>query len=370
MAPAPCGFVRMADRIVFHVDMDAFYAACELREHPEWQGVPLVVGADPREGRGRGVVLTASYEARKFGIHSAMPVSQAYRLCRDAVFTRPRFDVYSRTSRELMPTIRGYADAFERVGIDEAYLDVTARAGDWDGARRLARELKAAVKEHHTLTCSVGVAPNKAVAKIASDFDKPDGLTVVEPMGIEAFLTPIPVTRIQGVGRKTAERLEALDIRTIGDLAAFPREDLRDLLGSWSDYLWDVAHGIDDRPVEPWTGPPESVGSETTFREDTRDPEAILAVIQELVDEVHAELERGDLAYRTIGIKVRFADFDTHTRAKSLRVHSREAGPITEQAGALVREFLEDGRKIRLVGVRLSNLRSEAPTTASLSRFS
>ncbi len=356
-------------RMILHVDMDAFYAACELKEHPEWRGLPLVVGADPRQGRGRGVVLTATYEARKFGIRSGMPVSQAYRLCKDATFTTPNFGLYVRTSREVMPTIRSFADAFEQVGIDEAFLDVTAKARDWTRARDLAAELKAAVRDRHGVTCSVGVAPTKAVAKIASDFQKPDGLTVVEPGHVEAFLAPIPVNRIQGVGRKTNERLETLGIRTIGDLAAFPREQLKDLLGSWADYMWSVSHGVDDRPVQEWAGPPKSIGSETTFDEDTRDPEAVWDVVQGLIDEVHPQLEQEGLVYRTVGIKVRFEDFETHTAARSLRVYTRDKEPIVERTRALLREFLQDGRKIRLIGVRLSNLKFEKPRAVSLTRF-
>jgi len=356
-------------RIVFHVDMDAFYASCELRERPEWRGKPLIVGADPREGHGRGVVLTASYEARAFGVRSAMPISQAYRLCRDAVFAPPNFRLYVRTSREVFATVRVFADAFESGGIDEAYLDVTAKAGDWPRARALAAELKDAVRSRHGLSCSVGVAPNKAVAKIASDFHKPGGLTVVEPDFVESFLAPIPVNRIMGVGRKTDERLEVLGIRTIGDLAAFPEEQLTDLFGSWSAHMRDVARGIDESPVQEWTGPPKSIGSETTFHEDTREPEVVWSVVRDLVDEVHPQLAHEGLVYRTVGVKVRFEDFETHTAARSLKVHTREREPIEEQARALLRKFLEDGRKIRLLGVRLSNLKDEEPKAASLSRF-
>lgn len=363
----------MADsRIVFHVDMDAFYASCELREHPEWRGKPVIVGADPQAGRGRGVVLTASYEARAFGVRSGMPISQAYRRCKDpeAVYVRPHFDLYVRTSREAFETVRSFADAFEPWGIDEGFLDVTARAGTWDGARGLAADLKAAVRERHGLVASVGVAPNKAVAKIASDFGKPDGLTVVEPERVEAFLAPIPVNRIFGVGRKTDARLEALGIRTIGQLAAYPKDGLQKLFGSWADHMADVARGIDDSPVEPWTGPPKSIGSETTFDEDTADAETVHSIVEDLIAEVHPQLEQDGLVYRTVGIKVRFEDFETHTAAKSLRVHTRAMEPIVEQARAMLRPFLADGRKIRLVGVRLSNLMYAKPKAVSLSRFS
>jgi len=360
-----------ASRIVFHVDMDAFYASCELTEHPEWRGKPLIVGADPGDGRGRGVVLTATYEARKFGVRSGMPISQAYRQCKDpdTVYVRPHFDLYVRMSREVMVTIQSFADVFESWGIDEAFLDVTARAGSWEGARVLAAELKALVRERHGITCSVGAAPNKAVAKIASDFQKPDGLTVVEPDAIESFLAPMPVNRIVGVGRKTSERLEALGIHTIADLAAYPSEDLAKLFGSWATYMGNVARGIDDTPVQPWTGPPKSIGSETTFHEDTRDPEAVWDIAKDLIEDVHARLGHEGLAYRTVGIKVRFEDFETFTRARSLRVHTKDKDPIVEQVRAMLREFLEDGRDLRLIGVRLADLNEKTPSAVSLDRF-
>jgi len=359
-------------RIVFHVDMDAYYASCELKEHPEWRGRPVIVGADPRGGLGRGVVLTATYEARKYGVRSGMPISQAYRKCTDpaTVYVRPHFDLYVRTSREAFETVRSFADVFEPWGIDEAFLDVTAKAGTWDRARGLAAELKAAVRERHELVCSVGAAPNKAVAKIASDFGKPDGLVVVEPDRVGSFLAPIPVNRIFGVGRKTDARLEALGIRTIGDLAGYPKEGLEKLFGSWADHMAGVARGVDDSPVQPWTGPPKSIGSETTFDEDTADPETVHAVVRDLIGEIHPQLEEDGLAYRTVGIKVRFEDFETHTAARSLRVHTREEEPIVEQTRAMLRPFLADGRKLRLVGVRLSNLKYEKPKAVSLSRFS
>ena len=350
--------------------MDAFYASCELKDHPEWRGKPLVVGPDPRRTHGRGVVLTATYEARRFGVRSAMPVSQALRLCPALLFTPPDFGLYVRTSREVFATVRTFADAFESGGIDEGFLDVTAKTGgDWSRARELAAELKDAVRTRHGITCSVGVAPNKAVAKIASDFQKPDGLTVVEPDLVESFLAPIPVNRIMGVGRKTNDRLETLGIHTIGDLAAYPPEELQEIFGSWAEYMGNVSRGVDDSPVQEWTGPPKSIGSETTFHEDTRDRETVWAVVGALVDEVHPQLEHEGLVYRTVGIKVRFEDFETHTAAKSLRVYTCEKEPFAELARGLLQKFLEDGRKIRLVGVRVSNLKHEEPKAVSLSRF-
>ena len=191
----------------------------------------------------------------------------------------------------------------------------------------------------------------------------------MEPDGVEEFLAPIPVNRIMGVGKKTNERLEVIGIRTIGDLAAFPTDRLAELFGSWAGYMGNVARGIDDSPVQAWTGPPKSMGSETTFDEDTRDPEIVEAVLRDLVDSVHPQLEPEGLVYRTVNVKVRFEDFETRTAAKSLKIHTRDREPILEQAIALVRPFLEDGRKIRLLGVRLSNLEVAEPKASSLSRF-
>ncbi|MGI0149308.1 MAG: DNA polymerase IV, partial [Thermoplasmata archaeon] len=245
MASSP----REGPRVLLHVDMDAFYASLEIRENPELEGKPVVVGADPRK-HPRGVVLTASYEARRYGIQSAMSCIQAFRLCPQAVFVPPRFELYGRVSSEIMELLRGFADHLQPTGIEEGYLDVTERCGvNYSRAQELAREIKAAVRRDQRLTCSIGIAPTKAAAKIASDFEKPDGLTVVSPEHIVEFLAPFSVRKILGVGPKTGDRLKELGLETIGDVQRYNRQDLVELLGAFGEYVHDVAMGRDEGAV-------------------------------------------------------------------------------------------------------------------------
>lgn len=356
-------------RVVLHVDMDAYYAAVEVRENPDLRGRPVVVGPDPRSTGGRGVVLTASYEARAYGVRSAMPVAAALKACPDAVFVPPRFDLYRRVSEEVMEVLRGFADTLEVVGIDEAFVDVTERAGSFEKAEQIARQLKEALRQRVRLTCSVGIAPSKSVAKIASDHRKPDGLTLVRPEEVERFLAPIHVMRISGVGPKTRERLSALGVATIGQLATFPREELVEVLGAYGEYLSDVARGRDETPVTEWTGPPESIGSETTLSRETADFDALWSELEPMATDLHRSLREEMLAYRTVTLKLRYADFETHTRSRSLRVHTQELEPVLTLSRTLVRSFL-DGRKVRLVGVRLSGLRREQGPQSTLARWS
>jgi len=357
------------DRVIIHVDMDAFYAAVEIRENPALEGKPVVVGADPREFH-RGVVLTASYEARRYGVRSGMPCAQALRLCPDAVFVPPHFDLYGRVSQEVMATLRRFADRLEPSGIEEGYLDVTSRTGgSFSRALDLARDLKAAVRREHRLTCSVGVAPSKAVAKIASDFQKPDGLTVVPRERVVEFLAGIPVRKVLGVGPKTAERLKELGLETLADVQAYPKQDLVEALGAFGEYLHDVSFGRDASEVVEPSGPPESISTETTFERDLDSFEAIWPVLEALVRSLHEQLTEEKLAYRTVTLKARYENFETRTRSRSLRIHTTDREPILVLSQLMLKEILLPGRKIRLVGVRLSNLRDRTEPQATLARW-
>lgn len=357
-------------RVVLHVDMDAFYAAVEIRERPELEGKPVIVGPDPRDGHTRGVVLTASYEARRFGAHSAMSCVEALRLCPEAVFVPPNFALYGKVSGEIMATLRGFADRLQPSGIEEAYLDVTARcAGNFSRAKELAREIKAAVRREHRLTCSVGVAPSKAVAKIASELEKPDGLTVVSPDHVVEFLAPIPVRKILGVGPKTAERLKEIGLETIADVQAFPRQELVETFGAFGEYLHDVGFGRDSELVVEATGPPESISTETTFERDVGAYEELWETLAELSKAIHGQLLEEKLAYRTVTLKVRYSNFETHTRSRSLKVHSTDLDPILILNQMMLKEFLASGRKVRLIGVRLSNLRDRREPQVTLARW-
>jgi DNA polymerase IV (archaeal DinB-like DNA polymerase) len=365
MAPSPGD----GPRVLMHVDMDAFYAAVEIRENPSLEGKPVVVGADPRE-HPRGVVLTASYEARRYGIRSAMSCVQALRLCPQALFVPPHFELYGRVSSEIMEVLRGFADHLQPTGIEEGYLDVTERCGSsFARAQDLAREVKAALRTHQRLTCSIGIAPTKATAKIASDFEKPDGLTVVTPDHVIEFLAPISVRKISGVGPKTADRLKELGLETIGDVQTYGRQDLVELLGAYGEYVHDVAMGRDGGAVVEPMGPPESISTETTFDRDLEGYEDLWPELEALAKSLHVQLGEEKYAYRTVGLKARFSNFETLTRSRSLKIHTTELEPILILGQMMLKEILVPSRKVRLIGVRLSNLKEHAAPQATLAKW-
>ena len=356
-------------RVIIHVDMDAFYASVEVRENPALEGKPVVVGADPREHR-RGVVLTASYEARRFGVRSAMSCVEAARRCPEAVFVPPHFELYGRVSGEIMDTLRTFADRLQPSGIEEGYLDVTVRSGgNFSRAHELAREIKAAIRKQHRLSCTIGIAPTKAVAKIASDFEKPDGLTVVARDDVAAFLAPISVRKILGVGPKTADRLKELGLEVIEDLQRYNRQDLVEQLGAFGEYLQDVAMGHDAEEVVEPTGPPESISTETTFERDLDAYGDVWPELEALAKSLHEQLLHEKLAYRTVTLKAKYSNFEIHTRSKSLKIHSMDLEPILILSQTMLKEVLASGRRIRLVGVRLSNLLERAAPQTTLSKW-
>ena len=356
-------------RVILHVDMDAFYAAVEVRENPALEGKPVVVGADPREHR-RGVVLTASYEARRFGVRSAMSCVEAARRCPEAVFVPPHFELYGRVSGEIMDTLRTFADRLQPSGIEEGYLDVTIRSGgNFSRAHELAREIKAAVRKQHRLSCTIGIAPTKAVAKIASDFEKPDGLTVVARDDVAAFLAPISVQKILGVGPKTADRLKELGLELIEDLQRYNRQDLIEQLGAFGEYLQDVAMGHDAEEVVEPTGPPESISTETTFEKDLDAYDDVWPELEALARSLHEQLLHEKFAYRTVTLKAKYSNFEIHTRSKSLKIHTTDLEPILILSQSMLKEVLASGRKVRLIGVRLSNLLERAAPQTTLSKW-
>ncbi len=296
---------------IIHVDMDAFYASVEQRDRPETRGRPVIVGADPR---GRGVVSTASYEARRFGVHSAMPIGRAFRLCPEGVFLPVDMDKYAGVSREIMAVLAEFTPLVEPLSIDEAFLDVTAsRALHGDGAA-IGREIKKRIRACVSLTASVGVAPNKFLAKVASDLEKPDGLVVVEPGREALFLAPLPVSRLWGVGKVTGAVLETMGIRTIGQLALTPAAHLAARFGKHAPDLLNLARGLDDRVVETDV-PSKSMGAEETFERDTHDVDLLRATLRGQSERVGRELRGAGYAGRTVTLKLRFADFSTITRA-------------------------------------------------------
>ncbi len=349
------------ERVIFHVDMDAFYAAVEARDRPELAAVPVVIGADPRGGRGRGVVSTANYPARRFGIRSAMPISEAYRRCPTAVFLRPSFNRYREASRAVMEVLADYADTLQVVGMDEAYLDVTdACGGDFERARGFARSLQAAVRRVTGLSCSVGVGPNKSVAKVASDHRKPHGVTCVRPGDVRSFLAPLPTRAINGCGPRTVDRLAELEITTVGHLAEQDPDSLEVHLGSHGRWLWAVARGIDGRPVVADRGPAKSIGNERTYLRDEADPDKVLATATGLLEELLKTAGRRSLAFSTLSVKLRYSDFTTLTRADTSLAPMDAADPdALATTGARLEALLLpllDSRPVRLVGVRFQGL--------------
>jgi len=348
----------MPERIVFHVDMDQFFAACEVREKPALAGRPVVVGADPKGGRGRGVVSTSSYEARKFGVKSGMPISQAFRLCPQCVFLPVNFDLYLKCSAEVMEVLRSFAVKFEPFGIDEAFLEVTGKVKDFEEARKLAQEVKNAVKEKTGMACTAGVGPNKLVAKMASDFQKPDGLTVVKPGEARAFLAPMPVRKLLWIGPKTEEALKRMGIALVGELAEADPTVLFEAFGKYGPAIRLAAQGIDDSQlVEVWEA--KSIGSQRTFESDTGDVREIFAKLDELCSEVFQRAEENEVSFSNIGIVVRFAGFETHTKAKEQRKPCSSLAELEKTVHALAIQFLEQGKPVRLVGVRLAGLKKE-----------
>jgi len=334
--------------------MDHFYTAVEEREHPEYKGKPVVVGADPKQGKGRGVVSTSNYEARKVGVKSGMPISRAWKLCPEAIYLPPNFPLYIKVSNEIMAIARKYTDKFEQWGIDEAFLDVTTKVKDYAEAETLAKQIKREINEKEQLTCSIGIGPNKLTAKIASDYQKPNGLTIVKDDEGERFLAPLPVRRLLWVGRKTEEKLKALGISTIGDLARYDPSVLTEAFGVMGTQMHLMARGIDRSEVEPRTDA-KSISHETTFEEDTADAEAVLKALDALSEEVCREALNQRLFFKTVTVKVRYENFETHTRSKTLPFMTNRVQDLQKAAKELLQVYLRHGRKVRLIGVRVSS---------------
>ena len=332
--------------------MDAFYTSVEQRDHPEHRGKPVIVGADPQGGRGRGVVAAASYEARTFGVHSALPISRAYRLCPQGVYLRGNMKNYASVSRRIMDVLESYTDLVEPISIDEAFMDVSVICLPEKG-RALAEEVRENVFRQEQLKASIGVAPNKFLAKIASDLEKPDGLVVVPGGGELAFLEHLPVERLWGVGPKTAERLHEMGYRKICDLWKVDPGGLP--MGKHGDHILKLSRGIDARKVVPHHEA-KSIGHETTFLEDTDDPEVVRATLLKLAEAVGRRLRRHGVRGKTVTLKFRDADFVTETRAHTLREPTEDAKDIFDVVLAQMERVRGKGKKIRLLGISLSKL--------------
>lgn len=342
--------------MILHVDMDAFYASVEIRDCPELRGQAVVVGGS---AEGRGVVCAASYEARKYGVHSAMPAAQARRLCPHAVFLSPRMEHYAAVSRQIRGIFHRFTPLVEPLSLDEAFLDATGSEALFGTSVEIGRQIKRAILHELKLVASVGVAPNKFLAKLASDLEKPDGFVVVDAVRIQEFLDPLPVGRLWGVGRAAGEVLDRLRVTTIADLRRLSLASLRMHFGKHGEQLARLSEGIDDRRVIP-DREAKSISHETTFAHDLRDLDVLRAWALELTEQVARRLRRNDLAGRTIQLKVRFSDFQTATRSTTLRTPTN----ATQEIWKAVDEMLTQRVKrtaVRLLGVGVSNLGGPSP---------
>ena len=337
---------------IIHVDMDAFFAAVEQRDNPELRGKPVIVGGRPG---GRGVVSTCSYEARKFGVHSAMPTNKAYQLCPHGIFVNSNFEAYKEASRIIREIFFEYTDLVEPLSLDEAYLDVTENHKGNPSATLIANEIRAEIFKRTELTASAGVAPNKFLAKVASDYNKPNGLTVITPDKMEAFLEELDIKKFFGVGKATQAKMHALGIKTGADLKKWPEIDLVKAFGKSGRYYFKIVRGIDNREVKPHRTR-KSYGKERTFSEDVGDLDWVNTFLDELAQTISEGMQKIPTAGKTITLKVRYKNFDTITRSQSLTHYTNNKEEISTIARQLLEQTEASTREIRLLGISLSNL--------------
>lgn len=348
--------------------MDAFFAAIEERDNPRFKGRPIVVGADPDGGKGRGVVSTANYKAREYGIRSALPISTAWRYAEEArlrgmpeaIFLGVNMEKYARVSERVMDIVRKRVSAVEQASVDEAYLDLSI-CENYDAAEKLAQEIKSEIREKEKLTCSVGIGPNKLVAKIASDMKKPDGLTIIRPEEVEKFMDTLSVRKIPGIGPKTEMELHKLGVKLISDLKKLSREELTKRFGKWGGGMYDRARGVDDSPVEE-SDEVKSIGEQDTFSKDTLDSAIIFERFDKLAKGVFDSFgASGFKKYKTIVITVRFEDFETKTRSHTLSTAASDLATIRFEGLRMLAPFFDkrenpNKKAIRLVGIRIEKL--------------
>ncbi len=342
----------LLSRRIIHVDMDAFYAAVEVRENPDLQGKPLIIGGHPER---RGTVATCSYEAREYGIHSAMPSGRAQKLCPHAVFMQPRFELYRQVSAEIREIFLYYTSKMEPLSLDEAFLDVTGCRLFGGVATDIARDIKRRIVKQTRLTASAGVSYNKFLAKIASDMNKPDGLTVIRPKDAPQLIAELPIGRFFGIGPATERKMHRLGIRTGADLRQWPLEKLRPVFGKHAEYYHQAAMGMDTREVIA-ERPRKSVGSETTFLEDLRNMETMLEALKLRAREVAVDLHERQMSGRTVTVKAKFSDFTQVTRSYSFPQPLISYRQMTEVLEELLHRAVPQGRAVRLLGVTVSNL--------------
>jgi DNA polymerase-4 len=340
-------------RFILHIDMDAFYASVEVKDNPSLQGKPVLVGASPEQ---RGVVAACSYEARKFGIHSAMPMSQAIRLCPQAIVLPVRMSRYIEVSRQILQIFHNYTPDVEPLSLDEAFLDVSGCISLFGSAEEIGRKIKSDIKQQTGLTASVGVAPNKFLAKLASDLQKPDGFVIITEEKKQQILDPLPVNKIWGIGRVTNKELEKVGIKTIGQLRTAPLYKLSMVFGNQVDDILRLAQGVDDRKVESYSEA-KSISAEETFSTDIQDREALMGVLLNQVEEISQRLRAEKLQCRTITLKIRYGDFRTITRSYTMDAPTNTTQTLLQEAGKVFDQwYKKSAGALRLLGFGASGL--------------
>lgn len=345
-------------RKIIHIDMDAFYASVEQRDNPEYRGKPIAVGGSP-EGRG-GVIATASYEARKFGVRSAMPSKRAKQLCKDLIFVRPRFDIYKQTSLQIREIFQRYTDIIEPLSLDEAFLDVTEDKQNIGSAIEIAKLIRQAIKDELQLTASAGVSVNKFIAKIASDLNKPDGLAFIGPSKINSFIEKLPVEKFFGVGKVTADKMKQMGLHTGADLKKLPESEMTRRFGKPGKFYYKIVRGIDDREVKP-DREAKSVGAEDTFRYDLTTLDEMNSELDKIADVLYVRLKRYKLKGRTVTVKIKYHDFKLVTRSQSFQTPVGDYETILETAKSLLNLVITEDSKVRLLGISLSNFGESTP---------
>ncbi|MHA1197901.1 MAG: DNA polymerase IV [Candidatus Heimdallarchaeaceae archaeon] len=358
------------DSIILYMDLDAFFAAVEIRENPELAGIPIVVGGNPKTKR--GVVSTCSYEARKFGIHSGMPINQALQLCPHLTMVKGSFKLYGEVSKSIMKILERYSPIMKVAGNDEAYLDITDVVSDYEEAKRLATELKDDIYANEELTCSIGIAPNRILSKIASDSDKPDGLVVVKPLEIAEFLAPLKITIIPGIGKKSYEIFSKENVKQCGDLARLSHQLVYQKFGKYGLKTWKLVNGYNTENTEEKFVSHErkSISEERTFFERYNSWEEIWIRIDSSIDAIVSRLTVKKMSFKTISLKIRFKNFETYTRAHSLTSYNTSPKHVRVVVQKLLEEFEnKKPENIRLVGVKISNLMKIDDSQKTLTQF-
>ncbi|MGC9367213.1 MAG: DNA polymerase IV [bacterium] len=341
-------------RKIIHVDMDAFYASIEQRDNPRYRNKPVIVGGPPHT---RSVVATCSYQARKFGIHSAMSSNKAHQLCPQAIFVSPRFKVYKAVSQQIRKIFYKYTDLVEPLSLDEAFLDVTENHQNIESATVIAQLIKSEIKLKTKLTASAGVSINKFVAKVASDYQKPDGLTVIPPDKVEIFLENLDIEKFYGIGKVTEKKMRKMGINRGRDLKLLTLEQLSDHFGKVGKWYYHIVRGLDNRPVNPcWER--KSLGSETTLKDDISNRKEIIQILKNISEKIEYLMKKNNYSAKTVTLKVRYKNFETVTRSITLDYYVNGAEDIIKQVSYLLKHTQAGFRKVRLLGITMSNLKS------------